>query len=274
MPEGDTIHRTAARLRPALEGKTVASFTAARLVQSGPAPGTAIDGVEAKGKYLLVHFGDGTTLETHMKMSGSWHLYRVGERWRRAESSARAVIETVEGWVAVCFSAPHVTLVASQSGPEHLGPDLCSPTPDLAAAAERFALADAATPLAVVLLDQRISCGVGNVYKSEVMFACRLHPLTPVGAIDVATRRGLVTTAHTMLRQNLDGGPRATVVVDGKKGLAVYGRNGLPCVACADRVRRATHGEHARSTYWCERCQQIPDPSARHRAPPVIPERF
>jgi endonuclease-8 len=268
VPEGDTIHRTAARLRPALEGKTVASFTGARLVQSGPASGTVIDGVEAKGKYLLVHFGDGTTLETHMKMSGSWHLYRVGERWRRSASAARAVIETEEGWVAVCFSAPHVTLVASWSGPDHLGPDLCSPTPDLAAAVERFTLTDAATPLAVALLDQRICCGVGNVYKSEVMFACRLHPLTPVGAIDVTARRDLVTTAHTMLRQNLESGPRSTVVVDGKKGLAVYGRKGLPCVVCGDTVRRATHGEHARSTYWCDRCQQDPNDSGVISASP------
>ena len=260
MPEGDTIHRTAARLRPALEGKTIASFSGARLVQTGPAPGTVIDAVEAKGKYLLVHFADGTSLETHMKMSGSWHLYRRGERWRRSQSSARAVIETEQGWVAVCFSAPHVKLVASQGGPDHLGPDLCAPTPDLEVAAERFSLAPGDTPVAVALLDQRICCGVGNVYKSEVLFACGIHPLTTVSTIDEATRLTLVTTAHTMLRQNLGAGPRTTAVVNGREGLAVYGRAGQPCIVCNTPIRRAVHGEHARSTYWCDRCQ---NPEAR-----------
>jgi len=82
MPEGDTIHRAAGRLAQALAGKPLVRFEASRLVGPGPAPGTLIERVEARGKYLLVHFGDGTILETHMKMTGSWHLYRPGERWR------------------------------------------------------------------------------------------------------------------------------------------------------------------------------------------------
>lgn len=220
-----------------------------------PAPGTQIDGVEARGKYLLVHFDDGWTLETHMKMSGSWHLYRRGERWRRAASAARAVIETKQGWVAVCFSAPHVKLVRSRTGPDHLGPDLCAPAPDLAAAVARFSDCAGETPAAVALLDQRICCGVGNVYKSEVLFACNVHPLTRVDEIDVAKRSELVSTAHRMLRANLDAGPRATVVVNGRAGLAVYDRRGQPCITCGAAVQYGIHGIHARSTYWCEVCQ-------------------
>ena len=206
MPEGDTIWRTAGRLRPALVGKTIARFVAPRLA-AGPSPGTAIESVEATGKYLLVHFGDGTTLETHMRMTGSWHLYRTGERWRRSRRSARVMIETTEGWIAVCFDAPVVELVTRRSGPTHLGPDLTGPDPDLNLAVERFSVAESSLPIAVVLLDQRICSGVGNVYKSEVLHADQLAPQTPVCDVDVDLRRQLVGTAHRLLRANLGGGP-------------------------------------------------------------------
>ncbi|MGI9595314.1 MAG: Fpg/Nei family DNA glycosylase [Acidimicrobiales bacterium] len=265
MPEGDTIHRSAARLRSRLAGRTVAAFRAPRLVESGPAAGTEILDVQARGKFLLVHFADGSTLETHMKMTGSWHIYRRGERWRRSRSSARAVIETDHGWVAVCFAAPHVKLVRStgpgvRSATGHLGPDLCSPDPDLAEAVDRFELRGRAAPLVDVLLDQRICCGVGNVYKSEVLFACRLHPLTPVGSVDEAGRSRLVATAHDQLRRNLEprarGGRVTTDRVPG--GLAVYGRGGLPCVACGELISSGRLGQHHRATYWCPRCQPAP----------------
>lgn len=281
VPEGDTIHRTATRLKPVLEGKTVREFTAPRLVGRGPAPGTGIDRVEAVGKYLLVRFADGTTLETHMKMSGSWHIYKTGERWRRARSSVRAMIETEEGWVAVCFSAPHVRLVPTVDGQDgrapgldgmadgtaHLGPDLCRPDADHDEAVRRFDLRPAETPVAVALLDQRICCGVGNVYKSEVLFACGLDPATPIGLIDREMRVRLVATAAALLQQNLGAGPRVTVTVNGKPGLAVYGRAGLPCIRCNRPIVSGVHGIHARSTYWCPSCQ--PAHTQRSETAPV-----
>lgn len=257
MPEGDTIWRAAARLRPALEGRTLLRAEVPRLAGPGPAAGLRIERVEARGKYLLIALDDGSVLETHMKMTGSWHLYRPGERFRRARSSVRALLE-VEGWVAVCFSAPHVRYhrrAGARTGPTHLGPDLTGPDPDLAEAAARFArFAPAGTPVAVALLDQRICCGVGNVYKSEVLHACRLHPDTPVEAVDGEGRRRLVEAAHAQLRANLGPGERRTV----PEGLAVYGRSGQPCRRCGTPVRRAVHGEQARSTYWCPVCQPAP----------------
>lgn len=257
MPEGDTIWRTAARLQPALAGKVVARFDAVRSSVPGPPAGTVIDAVEAKGKYLLVHFGNGQTLETHMKMTGSWHLYRTGERWGRSRSSARVEIETTEGWIAVCFRAPVVELVRRRSGPGHLGPDLTAPAPNLELAADRFSVVDEATPVGVALLDQRICCGVGNVYKSEVLHANRLAPQVTVAELDRELRCHLVETAHEMLRANLGSGRRVTVPsVPG--GLAVYGRRGEPCFRCGVAVERIVQGEHARSTYWCPGCQGGP----------------
>ncbi len=267
MPEGDTIWRTAARLKPALEGKTVASFAAPRLAGDLPSAGWVIDEVEARGKYLLVHFTEpgsdvALTLETHMVMTGSWHIYQTGERWRKSRHSVRASIETTAGWQAVCFGAPHVLVRPRDDSPSaglaHLGPDLCSPSPDLAAAVDAFAQhAHPDTPIGVALLDQRICCGVGNVYKSEVLHACELAPTTPVSAVSVDRRRTLIDTAHRLLRANLAGGARITTTQT-SDGLAVYGRAGEPCPRCDATIVRIVQGEHARSTYWCEGCQLVP----------------
>ena len=261
MPEGDTIFRVAARLRPALEGRTVVRIEAPRARGPRPRPGTTITSVDAVGKHLLVRFADGNVLRTHLRMSGSWHLYRTGERWQKPAHLMRALVE-VDGWVAVCFSAP---VVAFEPAPEvgHLGPDLCRLPLDVDECVRRMDhLADPATELADVLLDQRIACGVGNVYKSEVCFAERISPRAAVGVVDEATRRRLVEVASRMLRANLDGGPRTTTA--GPPGsVAVYGRAGQPCRRCGTPIRVARTGPHARSTYWCPSCQ--PDPAADPR---------
>lgn len=271
MPEGDTIRRTAARLAPVLAGREVVAFDLPRSTRAGPEPGTLIDAVEAHGKYLLVRFGDGSVLETHMKMNGSWHLYRVGERWRRSRRSAVAIIE-VDGWVAVCFSAPHVRLLRPFGGRDPigdragLGPDLCDPDPDLdevVARIDRHWLPG--TPALDVVLDQRVFCGVGNVFKSEVLHACRVHPLTPIGTLDRSTRSELAATAHRQLRANLGGGPRTTV----PQGLAVYGRDGQPCHRCGTTVEGAELGSQYRITYWCPGCQPPPERASAQPAPGV-----
>jgi endonuclease VIII len=254
VPEGDTIHRAAARLRSALEGRALVRFAAPRVPRPHPPPGTVVEAVEARGKHLLVRFADGRTLDTHLRMTGSWHLYETGTRWRRPAHLARAVIE-VDEWTAVCFSAPVVRFTDEDVATAHLGPDLCRPDADLDQVVERMAaIADADTTVADVLLDQRICCGVGNVYKSEVCFACGLHPLTRVSDVDEATRRRLAETATRLLRANLGVGPRTTV--SGPPGtLAVYGRARRPCRRCGSPVVSRRTGPMARSTYWCPICQ-------------------
>src|SRR5690606_29222073 len=92
MPEGDTLHRAAARLAPALEGQPLRRFEAPRLVGTRPRPGDVIERVEAVGKHLLVRFGSGLVLQTHLRMTGSWHLYRDGERWAKPAHLARVVL--------------------------------------------------------------------------------------------------------------------------------------------------------------------------------------
>ena len=254
MPEGDTIHRVAARLQPVLVGHALVRLEAPRAAGPHPPVGTLVESVEAVGKHLLIVFADGVVLRTHLRMSGSWHLYRTGERWRKPAHLMRALVE-VDGWVAVCFSAPVVELGRSPSV-GHLGPDLCRPDADVDECVARMVtVASPDAELADVLLDQRIACGVGNVYKSEVCWACRISPRTPIGSVDEPTRRALIQTAARQLRANLGGGARQTVA--GAPGsLAVYGRAGQPCRRCGAEVRTRRQGEQARSTYWCPGCQR------------------
>jgi endonuclease-8 len=261
VPEGDTIHRTAARLRPALIGRRLEKFEAPRLVGLRPRIGSTIESVEATGKHLEIGFDDGIVLHTHMRMAGSWHLYRPGETWRRRLQSARVVVQ-VEGWMAVCFNAPLVEVYRAEDRRRHpglgsLGPDLCRRSADLDACVDRMEqYADDHQEIADVLLDQRICCGVGNVYKSEVLWACRLDPRTQLRALAPRGRRVLVETAADLLQANLGGGERTTVT----GGVAVYGRAGKPCLRCHTPIEVIRQGIHARVTYWCPGCQLRPAP--------------
>ena len=254
MPEGDTIHRSAARLREVLVGKTVCNFRAPRIDGERPHPGTMIETVEAVGKHLLVHFDDGLTLQTHMMMSGSWHLYRTGERWQRPRHTARVVIE-VDDWVAVCFLAPVVRsyrAAAPRTPIDHLGVDLCRADVDVEVALRRIASFAVPSEIAGVLLDQRIACGIGNVYKSETLWSCRVNPFTRLRDLHESTLRSLFATAARLLQVNLANGARTTVATG---GLAVYGRIRRPCLRCGTPIERCAQGRPPRVTYWCPRCQ-------------------
>lgn len=272
MPEGDTLFRTAAVLREALAGRVVHG---ARGRPDGVRLGLVVDArverVEARGKHLLIDFSNGLTLHTHLRMHGSWHRYRPGERWRRTPARAVAVIE-VPGAVAVCFDAPTAELLDTRAVALHprlaaLGPDLLAPEPDLDEAFRRLRAPErAALPLGEALLDQTAQAGLGNVYRSEVCFIERVDPFSPVDAFgDEAIRRVLVTaqrlieanrmtparvtTPDALGGQPGSGGPR------GGAGTYVYGRAGRPCPRCRRPIQSRVSGELVRRTYWCPGCQ-------------------
>jgi endonuclease-8 len=253
VPEGDTIHRTANRLRPVLVGQPLVRFDAPRARGSRPRPGATIEAVDAVGKHLVIRFSGGITLRTHMRMTGSWHLYRSGEGWKKPAHLARAVVE-VAGWTAVCFAAPVVELETAPTSAvnlSHLGPDLTAPDvtdADIDTAVARMTDDE----IAVVLLDQRVAAGIGNVYKSEVLFLGGVDPFKRATEIDTAKKRELIATASKLLRANVvSAGPRRTTNV----GLAVYGRARRPCHRCGTFIRSQRQGEQARTTYWCPACQ-------------------
>lgn len=224
-----------------------------------PASGSEIESIEAVGKHLLIHFGDGVSLRTHMGMTGSWHLYPVGERWRKGRHLARVVIEADNDWLAVCFSPPTVELYHRQLQGStviaHLGPDLLASDVDYAVVMARCArwAGDHGT-IAEVLLDQRVACGIGNVYKSEALFVCGVDPFAPPAAVPDALRLELYQEASAQLHANLDRPQRVTY----RGGLGVYGRQQQDCRRCGGTVRMRHHGAQGRSTYWCGQCQVLP----------------
>jgi len=260
VPEGDTLFRTAAGLRPYLVGRIV---TAARTAGPGPVPqvarivGREITAVESLGKNLLIRFDNGLEIRTHLRMNGSWHRYKPGERWRRPPGRARLVIE-VPGAVAVCFDAPVVELLEQRAEVLHpslgrLGPDLLTPDFDTDEAIRRLRdPSRAEMSIAEALLDQRALAGIGNIWKNETLWTERVSPFMTVGALDDKTLSRLVRTARRLLQASAVGrsGPRS-----------VYGRSGRPCPRCGAVIASAQQGtEIPRTTYWCPTCQPTPTP--------------
>lgn len=278
MPEGDTIHRTAAALRRALVGRLLRRVTLPRIAPPHPTTGAVVQRVDARGKHLLIHTDDGLTLHTHQRMTGSWHLYTAGERWRKPSRAARVVLATADV-TAVCFHSPIVEVLDAEGLRRHptlrrLGPDLCDPTNDHGEVVDRAVtrVGDlTAEPRTVgeVLLDQRIACGIGNIYRSEVLFLHGIAPPTDAGDLDADTWRALFSTSARLLRANLDTTARTTVPGAPAGSLWVYGRAGAACRRCATAIVSHHLGDHARIVFHCPACQ--PGPGHVRTRPSTMP---
>ena len=244
MPEGDTIFRTARSLDQALAGKRLVRFDAPRLRYRPFDAETVVEGADAVGKHCLIRFDDGRTLHTHMRMTGSWHLYRPGERWRKKPAAMRAVVEVAD-WVAVCFAAPVVELT-DHPPVDHLGPDLCRADADVDEVLRR--LRQRGGEIGDALLDQRVAAGIGNMWRCEASFACGVNPFDAVAELPETTLRALVETSAGFLRSS-SAGDRPT--------MQVYGRRAEPCRRCGTRIDWRPQGAQRRGTYWCPACQPL-----------------
>jgi len=274
VPEGDTIFRAAAAMHRALAGRVVTGFDTAfahlaRIHDDTPLTGRTIDKCESAGKHLLIWFGGELILRTHMRMSGSWHLYRPGEAWQRPAHQMRVRIDT-DTWVAVAFNVPVAEFLRASDLPRNralasLGPDFLAPVFDRDEALRRLAAAGP-RPIAAALLDQRVVAGIGNVFKSEVLFLCGIHPDRPADMVTDAERASIVDTAVPLMRSNTGPGAVAAIVTyrglrrtagqaRGADNLWVYGRAGKPCRRCGTPIESAKRGLEAGPTYWCPRCQ-------------------
>lgn len=262
MPEGDTLFQAATRLRAALAGSTLRRVSGSHrdvVRHGGRLAGSRVTGVESAGKHLLIDFDNGWALRTHLGMPGSWHLYRPDERWRRSPGAARVVLHT-DAWVAVCFAAPTVHIAPAavvRERIDHLGPDAAADAFDGPAVLARARAGDQGRTAADLLLDQSVLAGVGNVYKSEVLFLERIHPATPVCRLDDGEILALALRAHRLLLANRRPGRRVTTGRRGRgRELWVSGRTGRPCRRCGTVISEAWLGEPARVTAWCSACQR------------------
>jgi len=281
MPEGDTIFRTARNIGRALIGKALTGFYSTyplltRFNDDTPLTGQTVDRVEARGKWLLMYFSGGGILASHLLMNGRWHIYRHGERWQLPRFHMRIVIEN-DQYQTVGFRVPVAEMHTARSLERNTRipraeNDLLSEGFDAGAALERL-LARPNDAIADALLDQTVLAGVGNVFKSEICFVNGLNPFCPVGWLtrDEATRA--IHSAQRLLRANVleDSGDlivtyrgqqrRTTHNSDPTASLWVYGRHGEPCRRCSEAIRRRIQGDDARVTFWCPRCQPMPDGS-------------
>jgi endonuclease-8 len=273
VPEGDAIFRTARTLHRALAGRVVTRFESVlpsltRVHDDAPITGRTVERVEAVGKHVLMRLTGGLTLRTHMRMNGSWHVYRPGERWQRPRRDMRIVVAT-DAYEAVAFMVPIAEFIdereaARQPDLRAIGPDLLGDTFDASDALRRIhergreAIAD-------VLLNQRVVAGIGNVYKSEVLFLSRINPFAAAASVPDDRLREALAIARRVMRANVStlGGGVTTYIGyrrnrgrDDAQHHYVYGRARKPCRRCGALVRVRAQGPHARLTYWCPNCQK------------------
>jgi endonuclease-8 len=285
MPEGDTIYRSARALQKAIGGKVVTGFDTglaklASVNDNAPIAGRTVERVTSHGKWLLIYFSGDLILVTHMLMSGTWHLYRTGEKWWMGRDRMRAVIHTAD-WQAVAFNVPVAefytarTLERNSQIPK-LGPDILSSNFTVETGAERLrqhGLANPDAEIGVVLLNQRVLAGLGNVYKSEVPFVAGVNPFRAMKTITPKELDVMAELSQKYMQANvLDGSGDGIITYSGNRRttnssnreerLWVYGRQGQECRRCGAKIMMRKQGEQARSTYWCPECQPWSTPTA------------
>lgn len=263
MPEGDTIFRAARTLNRALAGRVVTKFetqlpSLARVDYDSPVSGRTIESVEASGKWMTMHFSGDLFLLTHMLMSGSWHVYRPGERWQAPARDMRIVIHTDE-YVAVAFRVPVAEFHTADTLRRHpslrrQGPDVLSGEFDEETALARLR-ARPQLEVGVAMLSQSIVAGIGNVFKSEVCFASGVSPFRKVESLSDEEARSLLRNAQKFMANSLTGVRRTTGRLDPAERFWVYKRTGEPCRKCRTPILSGKQGLDARVTFWCPQCQ-------------------
>jgi endonuclease-8 len=278
VPEGDTIYRAAHALQRAIGGKVVTAFETglanlASANDEAPVVGRTVERVEARGKWCLIYFSGDLILVTHMLMSGSWHIYRSGEKWQMSRSRMRVAI-TCGDFQAVAFNLPIAEFHTARSltrssqipklGVDVLGDEYSVQTG--VRALREYGAAHLEAEIGVVLLNQRVIAGLGNVYKSEVAFAAGVNPFRQMRTITEREMEVMAEFAQKYMRANVvdgkgdgivtyAGNRRTTHEMDGNNRLWVYRRQGQECRRCGATIMMRKQGVQVRSTYWCPSCQ-------------------
>jgi endonuclease VIII len=279
MPEGDVVWRTARQLHTALAGwaLTRTDFRAPRFATTD-LTGQAVQEVISRGKHILARVDGGVTIHTHLRMDGSWRVRPAGGHSQGTprphgpaprDHRVRLVLAN-ERWQAIGYLLGVVEVLPTareDAAVGHLGPDLLGPDWDRGQAVRRL-LADPGRAIGEALLDQQNLAGIGNFYKSEVLFLRGVSPWRQVG--DAGDLDAMVELARRLLEANKE---RANQVTTGNlaAGLRswVYGRAGQACRRCRTLIRTATassgtatasprEGDPAtrdRVTFWCPACQ-------------------
>ena len=276
MPEGDTIFRTARTLHRALAGQPITRFETvlphlSRVEVDSGVTGRTVEKVAAHGKWLLVHFSGDLILLTHMLMSGSWHIYRPGEPWQRSRIHMRIVLGTPK-ILAVAFNVQiaefhNADSLRRREGFNALGQSLLAPQFNEAEAIAQLR-SHPDLEVGAALLKQSVVAGIGNVFKSEICFACQVNPFRQVRTLTSAEAAALIATARKFLQSNAADLSedhittyvpfrRTTNRTQPEENLWVYHRQDQPCRRCATSIASRKQCPDARATFWCPRCQPM-----------------
>ena len=257
MPEGDTIHDAANRIRRVLEQRVpdeILTPHARHRFDRWPdaLAGRALRSVDPHGKHLFLRFDGGLTLHSHLRMTGSWGVHRDGARWRRPPHRAWLVIRS-NGWQVVQFDGPVLELLSdarTRSDPQlaSLGQDVIGEDFDEELFLARLRSEDPSRPIGDALLNQRTVAGIGNLWKAETCFAVGVDPWRPVEAVRDDEALALVGFARRRMAQTVREGFAA-------RPRAIYRQAGRPCPSCGTTIRQRGQWENNRLTFWCPGCQ-------------------
>lgn len=250
MPEGDSLHRIAARLQPLVGHVVDASSPHPRGRVTGVAAaidGRRLESVEAVGKHLLLRFDGAVTLRSHLRMNGRWTIGPVG-RTRKGSPWLMLRTGTFE---AAQWNGPVLTL--ETRAVRHLGPDILADETDPSTLVHRLRSGSAGTALGEALQDQRRVAGIGNMWMSETLWAVGLSPWLPLESVGDADLVAALTWARDTM---------GSAVVGGRPRRAVYRRAARPCQRCGETIRARGQGDENRTAYWCPGCQRGPSPAA------------
>jgi endonuclease VIII len=255
VPEGDTIHYAAKRIRAVLEG-CVPDEIATPHPRFGRdrwperLAGRAVRSVDTHGKHLFLRFESGLVIHSHLRMTGAW---RVRERGRPVPGSAWLVIARGEREV-LQLRGPVLELMTEgrtrfDQRLAGLGPDILAPELDTAKFLRRLREDDPTRPIGDALLDQRTIAGIGNMWKAEGCFAAGIDPWRPTGSVSDAEALAIVGECRPRM---------LSAAADGRQDRfrRIYGRAGRPCPRCGGGpIRARGQGDDNRTTYWCPSCQ-------------------
>jgi endonuclease VIII len=245
VPEGDSLHRAAARLQP-LVGETLAVEArhprAQALGIAGQIDGKRLERVEAVGKNLLLTFEGGLVLRSHLRMSGRW---TVRERGTATRGRPWLVLRGAQR-EAVLWGGPVLELNRRAVG--RLGPDILAHPPEIERMVANLRAVSSDRELGDALLDQRLVAGIGNVWKAEALWQAGVSPWRQLGEIDDDDLRAVLGEAARLMRRSVD---------TGREERAVYRRAGRPCRRCGTPIESHGQGDANRTAYWCPCCQPL-----------------
>ena len=260
MPEGDTIHYAASRIRPVLEGHVPDELATphrrfARDRWAEKLAGRAVRSVDAHGKHLFLRFEGGLTIHSHLRMSGSWRVFDRGQRWSRSPRAAWLVARRGDREV-VQFDGPVLELMTESRTRfdqriAGLGPDILAPGAfDAGRFLRRLRQDDPTRPIGDAMLDQRILAGIGNLWKVEGCFQAGIDPWRPTGKVTDEEAMRIVEACRPRMQRSASDGNQT-------RFKRIYGMAGRPCPRCgeASKIRVRGQWDDNRPTFWCPRCQ-------------------